>query len=62
VLDDWKRAFPLLRQPWAGEPQGFPWQPLPALELLRQGRMHEARHWLWEHLQDDALGRTRLEA
>lgn len=35
VLNDFERGWPLLREPWTGEPEGLEWPPSDRLDLLR---------------------------
>lgn len=37
VLDDWKRHWPLLKQPWTGEDMEKFWEPTEATILLKDG-------------------------
>ena len=37
VLNDYKRGWPLLRQPWHGEDASIEWPPSERLEILRSG-------------------------
>jgi hypothetical protein len=55
VLDDYRRAYPILRQPWAGEPPVSFMTPTPMLALVAQGRWREALQWARTHV-DDAPG------
>jgi hypothetical protein len=44
VLSDWRRGFPLFREPWQGEPPGKVWKPSEGLirmrRLLKRGASH----------------------
>ncbi len=50
VIDDHKRGWPLLREPWRGEPEGLVWPLSERLEALRTGdqeRRQKLRSKLW---------------
>jgi len=53
VLDDFKRGFPVLAQPWTGEPANFPWPDAPFLRLARAGQWVEALAWLRDHMNTE---------
>jgi hypothetical protein len=52
VLDDYRRHWPLLGQPWTGEPAVSLAPPSPWLALMRAGKLEEARQWLLQHRHD----------
>lgn len=46
VLDDFKRRWPVFREPWQGEPAGRVWPPSAALDAWRSGDVSKARRLL----------------
>ena len=49
MLDDYRRRWPLLRQPWIGVSMLTQWPPSPWLELVKAGRIAEAKAWVRTH-------------